>query len=149
MGKYSVQLSSIVVMTVQGRGVHEAIQQAKDIIHETFEAKGLRMMATFAPHVICLESDEKMPSTFGFGDALNHIKEGKQVSRLAWAGAEGYVRQERGCLIKKQGRFTLNGWWTPGQDDCLADDWYLYGSQEGELVDLHNNTLEPSVCVPN
>lgn len=148
MGKYAIQLSAIVALTTQGRGVHAAVEEAKTILRETFAAKGIRLVTTFAPHVVCLEPAGEVPLTFAFGEALRYIEEGKPVSRLVWAGARGHVTWEHGALVRKQGRFTIDAWWSPGQDDCLAKDWYLYGSQEGELVELHNNHTE-SACVTN
>ena len=105
----------------------EAQQSVAQRIKQDADARRLRnaYSASSAPH------------TFGFGTALNGIKNGGKVARLGWNGKDqwitlikagnavfkGYDTQD--CLGLKNAQGNMLPGWCPLQGDLFAEDWYV------------------------
>lgn len=86
--------------------------------------------------------------TFGFGEAVNEIKNGKACSRLGWNGKDMFIYYVEGGNYKSQSEVAKKmigefanyrpyialytaqkdvSFWSPSVSDSLANDWYIVG----------------------
>lgn len=70
---------------------------------------------------------------FGFGEALNHLRQGVKVAREGWNGIGMYVELQVPTDLSKMKRpyifmSPIDGNlvpWVASQTDLLAEDWYV------------------------